>query len=91
MQLRKTLAHPYLFEPELESLNVSDEEIRKNLIAASAKFTVRLGSPLLPVQSILTCDLDEGACTDAPKIKSCWTSSAFGTLLSLHCSPRRMH
>lgn len=37
MQLRKALAHPYLYDPEIEPSNVSSAQVHDNLVEASAK------------------------------------------------------
>ncbi|OAV98768.1 hypothetical protein PTTG_01703 [Puccinia triticina 1-1 BBBD Race 1] len=37
MQLRKTLAHPYLYDREIEPDNVTDAQVQENLVEASAK------------------------------------------------------
>ncbi|KAI9630755.1 hypothetical protein KEM48_013654 [Puccinia striiformis f. sp. tritici PST-130] len=37
MQLRKTLAHPYLYDREIEPDNVTNAQVQENLVEASAK------------------------------------------------------
>lgn len=37
MQLRKTLGHPYLYDPEIEPSNVPEAQVQENLVEASAK------------------------------------------------------
>lgn len=37
MQLRKTLGHPYLYDPEIEPSNVTDSQVQESLVEGSAK------------------------------------------------------
>jgi SNF2 family DNA or RNA helicase len=37
MQLRKTLGHPYLYDPEIEPSDVTDSQVQESLVEGSAK------------------------------------------------------